>query len=317
MIERPTPCSSHSDDDDSDENAHELYPYDLLSRMFSAEMRTPPTTRATPDVHAESVGGRGAMSVGGRGAMSDALPTTLLERMFETLVVDVASEDNIGSLERSDGDDARMLARMFDAPMLTTASVAKAESDDAGPTEDDRVAEDDRYARPSPADVQSAVPTMSILETNERALSALPLSSRMFETSEMEERHIISQYEFQSIIREIVSVRHTIRDHVIQLRHLRALHRKHEEKLHEMLQQVNQDGVRSCDYPLLFYMSRRTKRSVNKQVHQSEQLQAFMKSRGIHMSDVERKDLISLIKKESVIKKTEGMIRSVPIDGRG
>ena len=296
MIERPTPCSSHSDDDDSDENAHELYPYDLLSRMFSAEMCTQPTPLATPDVYAESVGGRCVAS--------EALPTTLLGRMFETLVAEVAAtEDNTGSLERSDGDGARMLA--------------KAESDDTGPTEDVRAADDDRDARPSPADVQSAVPTMSILETNERALSALPLSSRMFETTEMEERHIISQYEFQSIIREIVSVRHTIRDHVIQLRHLRALHRKHEEKLHEMLQQVNQDGVRSCDYPLLFYMSRRTKRSVNKQVHQSEHLQAFMKSRGIHMSDVERKDLISLIKKESVIKKTEGMIRSVPIDGRG
>jgi hypothetical protein len=246
---RQSSRTSHSDDLPGDDS-FELYPDDMLHRMFSMD------TRDT---------GRGDTATGHTGGR------------------EVHSS---------------LLGRMFDACAVRCPESIPESMHDTSP------------------DVQSAVPTMTILETRNDAISELPLSSRMFDATTTEERNIINQYEFQSVIREIVSVRHSIRDHVIQLRQLRILHRKCEETLHEMLQHVKQDGVRSCDYPLLFYMSQRTKRSVNKQVHQSEQLQAFMKSRGIQMSDCERKDLICLIKKESYIKKTEGTIRSVPIDSR-
>ena len=308
--ERPSPCSSHSNDE-SDDYMQDLYPDDLLNRMFSTE------TLVSSNVDSACV----------NDVATDFFPTTLLGRMFESSNVDAVDSSSIN--RQSDcserAHDTHMFARMFDTSAFVRNDEVRHDEVRHDDVRHDDVRHDDvrhderpetfRHDSATP-NVQSAIPTMSILETNEQALSALPLSSRMFESSTMEERNIISQYEFQSTIREIVSVRHSIRDHVIQLRHLRTLHRKYEERLHEMLQQVNQDGVRSCDYPLLFYMSRRTKRRVNKQVHQSEQLQTFMKSRGIHMSDVERKDLISLIKKESVIKRTEGMIRSVPIDSR-
>lgn len=270
-------AESHSEDD-PDDDAHAMYSDDLLSRMFGMASRV----STDDDEVVESAGD------------DDDLHHTLIGRMFERASVAPPPEPNTSVAPGAGWTSAdHVLARMFHTPAMTTTSAH---------VPDDMT--------------QSAIPTMSILETHDGALDDLPLSSRMFDSDVPDEREKINQYEFQSIIREIVSVRHSIRDHVIQLRQLRALHRKYEETLHEMLHRVKQDGVRSCDYPLLFYMSRRTKRRVNKQVHQSEQLQTFMKSRGIHMSDVERKDLITLIKKESYIKNTEGMIRSVPIDGR-
>lgn len=287
MYEGEMNVESHSEDD-PDDDAHAMYPDDLLSRMFGMASRVP----TDDDDAVESAGDDD----------DDDLHQTLIGRMFERASAAPPPEPNTSVAPEAGWTNAEhVLARMFHTPAMATTTTTTSV-----------------HVQPPPDDdmTQSAIPTMSILETHDGALNDLPLSSRMFDSDVPEERDKINQYEFQSVIREIVSVRHSIRDHVIQLRQLRALHRKYEETLHEMLHRVKQDGVRSCDYPLLFYMSRRTKRRVNKQVHQSEQLQTYMKSRGIHMSDVERKDLITLIKKESYIKNTEGMIRSVPIDGR-
>jgi hypothetical protein len=286
--------ASYQSDEERDDDV--LYPDDLLSRMFCLTHRTSTDERSESAVEATACEEQSEHvdfehSLFGRmfeGA-SDALDETLHATMTDGPVDHTADH---------------IIARMFDMP-------------DRASTSPERAVEDDHYEEATSGEPNSsAVPTMSILETRNDALDGMPLSSRMFESDVADERSKINQYEFQTVIREIVSVRHSIRDHVIQLRQLRVLHRKYEETLHAMLQMVKQDGVRSCDYPLLFYMSRRTKRRVNKHVHQSEQLQTFMQSRGIHMSDVERKDLISLIKKESYIKNTEGTIRSVPIDNR-
>ena len=313
------PAESHASSDN----------HDLLMRMFDMLHRT-----AKGDEHDE--GEVGSWETEEEGA-SDASPT-LLGRMFEPSnnpssrrpppTVDVAEEDaeNASASDRAEvTPNMHVLARMFHA-MDAASMHAQAVPDFFGGLWAERPSSD---ATTTPADVdhvhhtpptsepQSACPTMSILQTHEHMLSQLPLTSRMFDANATsDERDKITQYEFQAVIREIVSVRHSIRDHVIQLRQLRAIHRKYEDTLRDMLRTVQQDGVRSCDYPLLFYKSRRTKRRVNKQVHQSEPLQAFMHAHGIQMSDMARKDLITLIKKESYIRNTEETIRSVPIDGK-
>jgi hypothetical protein len=304
------PSSTRLVDPDSDElsNLSESeYTDDLLSRMFSMYNND---NNQSQEVSVDDDAWIPPCPDAGRRDVhkNDNEPLTLLGRMFER-AQDPSEHSVILHKPTANGNasgsecDSHILARMFDT-MNNSHKQDDSRTDFCG--EESTVRNDS----------MSGVSQMSILQTREDAMSDLPLSSRMFDTNSAEDLDKINQYEFQSVIREIVSVRHSIRDHVIQLRQLRKLHRNCEETLHEMLQKVKQDGVRSCDYPLLFYMSRRTKRRVNKQVHQSEPLQTFMKSRGINMSDVERKDLISLIKKESYIKNTEGIIRSVPIDSR-
>ena len=322
-----SPSSSLSDEEHDEVDA--LYPDDMLSRMFGMVSAPPHRQTAAVDEDIDEPATE----------RPDDAPQTWFGRMFErTRAPDDDDDEQAHKPEAfeyattsyaSTGDDPRLhddhiLYRMFETssdattapPAPPTALDGTIESGGEGEgVVGGATGASSTTAHTTTDGASSTVPTMSIIETHEDALRSIPLCSRMFDVHTEAERNQISQYEFQSIIREIVSVRHAIRDHVIQLRHLRTLHRKHEETLHAMLQQVQQDGVRSCDYPLLFYMSRRTKRRVNKHVHQSEHLQTFMTSRGIHMSDVERKDLINLIKKESYIRNSEGIIRSVPIDG--
>lgn len=120
----------------------------------------------------------------------------------------------------------------------------------------------------------------------------------------------------QELISELVSISTSIRDHNVKLKALRKLKKERELEMHQILKELDQDGVQSSDHPVVFYTSTRVSRKANKNAVNSKGFVEFWEKYFPTVplpEEAVRKKFFEMFKSVSQTKTPTHSIRSVAI----